>query len=104
MSCHNLVTYSSACISHSLGMVSISLKNMSDDKNRKAVKNGLNIMLPIGDRMESGSPHATIMGNETSVRNNWIMVKSNSQWWMRYVSLFMVNEYKAIVLFCLQKY
>ncbi len=87
--CHILVIISSAQISQSLGMVSISVKKMSDEMSRNAVRKGLNMRLPRGERMERGSPHATITGRETSVKNSCTMVNSSSQYLMYSIILFM---------------
>lgn len=46
----------------------ISLKKDTDAMNKNSEINGLNMKLPTGESQEEGSPHATIIGSETSVK------------------------------------
>jgi hypothetical protein len=47
---------------------------MIDDNNRKAVKKGLKIKLPIGESREIGRPQAIIMGSDIRVRNSCTII------------------------------
>jgi hypothetical protein len=50
-----------------LGMPTSSVKKMIDESNKNTVKNGENIILPIGLAIEIGIPHAINIGNDTNV-------------------------------------
>ena len=66
-------------MSHWFGMHKISVKNINEEIKRNNVSIGENIKLPIGEASESGSPHATKIGNEIRVIKNWICRKRSNQ-------------------------
>lgn len=57
-------------INQLFGTQASSEKKINDDKNKKIVKKGANIKLPITDNAETGSPHHTKIGMLIIVKKN----------------------------------
>ena len=72
---HQFVKKSINLISQQFGRCTISKKKTKDDKSKKEVKNGPNIMFPTTLIAEIGKPQWTKIGRETIEMNKcaWIM-------------------------------